>query len=398
MVPIIVLLVMALAGSIYLCTGSRNGSEAGPRAEKRRKSHAELIANGVHSAAARKVCEPATPTPEDEGSKFDGFINHLRGTPANFEGLPSKDLQEGKVSPIFPFRDEWKGWLYVPEKVRKVTVDDIIFNLLNLSQLPSTNVPVLYEINRYDSSASDVARAIENDWNLAARILKLANSAFYSLGEEVTEIRRAITLLGFDTVRSLIYLSAIYGGLEKSNGPITSNATFLHCLAASCATQYFSQGLNQQARSLVATAGLFHDIGKVLCSHISKIKTEAAFEAMKGDLSFDRAQLDSFGVSHYLMTAILLDLWHFPHKLTNLLLDLAPGAPTMSPEAVALKDASMFAAKLGFEVCHTEEMSTDFTNKLTPGEEEAAADSVLSRVAVFYFASDPELRLEAPKV
>ena len=377
---------MALAGSIYLFTGNRNGSEARPVTDKKNNSHADRIANAVHAAATRKVREPVT-LREKEPPKSDGLIRQTGRTQVSFEGLLSRDLENVRVSPIFPFREEWKGWLYVPEKVRKVTIDDIIFHLLNLSQLPSTNIPVLYEINRYDSSASDVARAIENDWNLAARILKLANSAFYSLGEEVTEIKRAITLLGFDTVRSLIYLSAIYGGLEKVKGPITSNATFMHCLTTSCATEYFSQNLNQQARGLISTAGLFHDVGKVLCSHISKVKTEAALDGMKGYIPFDRAQLDSFGVSHYLMTAILLDLWRFPHKLTNLLLEIAPGAREISGEAKVLKDASLFAAKLGFDVCGSEADSTGFALQLSPDEEQAAEEGILSRVAVFDYAS-----------
>jgi HD-like signal output (HDOD) protein len=296
-------------------------------------------------------------------------------------------LQAENLSVIFPFKEEWKGWLYIPDKVRKVTLDDMVFYILNLSRLPSTNIPVLYEINRYDSSAADVAKAIENDWNLAARILKLANSAFYGLGEEVADIQRAITLLGFDTVRSLIYMSAIYRGLEKVKGPVTSDATFLHCLATSCATQYFSKNLNQQERSLISTAGLFHDVGKVLCSHISKVKTEAALDGMKGNISFDCAQLDSFGVSHYLMTAILLDLWHFPYKLTNLLLETAPGARVASEEASVLRDASLFAAKLGFNACGTEPDSTGFGMELKPDEEKAAKEGVLYRVAVFDYAN-----------
>jgi len=386
MVPIIVLLVLALAGSVYLFTGSRNGSEARPQTGKKSKSHSERIADGVHSAATLKVREPV-PSSERGNPVSGGLITQKGQVQDSREGLLPKDLQAENLSVIFPFKEEWKGWLYIPDKVRKVTLDDMVFYILNLSRLPSTNIPVLYEINRYDSSAADVAKAIENDWNLAARILKLANSAFYGLGEEVADIQRAITLLGFDTVRSLIYMSAIYRGLEKVKGPVTSDATFLHCLATSCATQYFSKNLNQQERSLISTAGLFHDVGKVLCSHISKVKTEAALDGMKGNISFDCAQLDSFGVSHYLMTAILLDLWHFPYKLTNLLLETAPGARVASEEASVLRDASLFAAKLGFNACGTEPDSTGFGMELKPDEEKAAKEGVLYRVAVFDYAN-----------
>ena len=107
MVPIIALLVVALAGSIYLFTGNRNGSEARPVTDKKNNSHADRIANAVHAAATRKVREPVT-LREKEPPKSDGLIRQTGRTQVSFEGLLSRDLENVRVSPIFPFREEWK--------------------------------------------------------------------------------------------------------------------------------------------------------------------------------------------------------------------------------------------------------------------------------------------------
>jgi putative nucleotidyltransferase with HDIG domain len=380
MIPIIALGLTAVAGIIYLILGEY----------KVRKKHAcsyhprtatERIAEGISARASGK--EPITPAIvgdllEDEKPEPFYQLDEADDELHLPETTPM-DLQH----PELPLSLEWEGWLYIPEKLTRVTFEDIKYHIHSLSQLPSNNFPALKEIESTKSSADDVAHIIQCDWNLSSRILKLANSAFYSTDEDVTDVKRAITLLGFETVRSLIYVNMILDGLSQNLGPVSSKQIFSHCLATSCAASHFANRNNPASKNLVATAALFHDIGKLACAKINRLKTEAALDAIDQDTPFDRTQLDKFGISHYLITKMLLDIWHFPDALTRAIIGLAPDAPPNGDNARALRASSMFASHIGYTACGTEMDSTDYDFGLSPEEESVLAENIRSRVDIF---------------
>jgi HD-like signal output (HDOD) protein len=380
MIPIIALGLTALAGLVYLVVAEYRLRSERARMYASSRPASERIAEAIRTKAAGR--EPVTP-----------FITN---TPAvetsNDTLLDIETCDKWQIAPLCPpdsitgVKDparNWERWLYITEKLTRVTYEDIDYHIHSLSQLPSNNFPILKEIERENSSPEDVSRTIESDWNLSVRILKLANSAFYSTSEEVTNVKRAITLLGFETVRSLVYVNMILDSLGQSTGPISAKHIFLHCLATSCAATHFANGHNPAARNLIATAGLFHDIGKLACARVNRVKTEAALDAVDKDNPFDRTQLEAFGISHYLITKMLLDTWHFPSALTRAIIGLAPDAPSPGEDARALMKAGLFASHIGYTACGTEMDTTGYNFGLSPEQEASFAESIRSRVAIY---------------
>ncbi len=381
MIPIAALGLTAIAGILYLvlldyrARRKRTGNLYAPR------TTSERIAEGITARASGR--EPVTPLimghpPEIARDEHAGELGEAPEGPH----LPDA-IAIGTLHDHFPLNPEWEGWLYLPAKLSRVTFDDIDYHVHSLSQLPSNNFPALKEIERDGSSADDVCRIIQSDWNLSVRILKLANSAFYSMNEEVSDVKRAITLLGFETVRSLIYVNIILDSLGQDFGPISARPIFQHCLATSCAATFFANGGNPASRNLVATAGLFHDIGKLVCAKINRLKTEAALDAIDKNNAFDYTQLEKFGISHYLITKLLLDMWHFPAALTGSIIGLAPHAPVMTHDARALKNANLFASHIGYTACGTEMDTTDCNFRMSPERESQLASDIRSKVDIF---------------
>src|SRR5262249_36603395 len=76
---------------------------------------------------------------------------------------------------------------------------------------------MLVAINRDDVSLKALSALIERDQSLAARLLRLANSALFAVRTKVTGISQAVTLLGFARVRDLVLGLSVWGALEGSS-------------------------------------------------------------------------------------------------------------------------------------------------------------------------------------
>ena len=94
-----------------------------------------------------------------------------------------------------------------------------IFAKMNMSELPamSTHVQELISLVHSRRSASyDLSRVILKDYSLTNKVLQVVNSAYYSLGQSVSSISKAVTILGFDAVRDLATAIAIFEDFIKS--------------------------------------------------------------------------------------------------------------------------------------------------------------------------------------
>ena len=97
------------------------------------------------------------------------------------------------------------------------TLEAMIQGATEVATLPTVARRVLELLSQEQSSAAQLQAVIEKDQSLATRVLKIANSAFYGLRREVTSIQRAIVVLGFNTLRSLV-LAASAKALNRRFG------------------------------------------------------------------------------------------------------------------------------------------------------------------------------------
>lgn len=74
----------------------------------------------------------------------------------------------------------------------------------SLPTLPIIVQQVMTEINNPDSSIKDITLIIERDQSMSTKILKLVNSAFYGFSKRIGTISHAISILGFETIKSLV--------------------------------------------------------------------------------------------------------------------------------------------------------------------------------------------------
>ena len=197
------------------------------------------------------------------------------------------------------------------EQIRRTTL-----SVLHLPTLPTTTAKLLEYADNPKISSRDIALFIEKDQVLAARLLKLANSAYYGFSRKVATIPHAVSLLGLNTVKELaLGFSVIetFGQLTDTN--IHPTHFWEHALAVGVASKTLSKNCKPELEHEAFVAGLLHDLGKlVLIKYFL-----ADFEQLVSELKLKPneqpdyiSELDVLGTTHGEIGAWLLGRWNLP--------------------------------------------------------------------------------------
>jgi len=125
---------------------------------------------------------------------------------------------------------------------------------------PQTYIALTYALEAGDdTSANDIAQLIAGDPAIAAKVLQLCNSAYFSAGRTITDLRSAVTRLGMSTMRDLVLASEVFTHGARSD--LDRPAMQQRALVAS---QLARRMLPESSAELGATAALLADIGLLL--------------------------------------------------------------------------------------------------------------------------------------
>lgn len=205
----------------------------------------------------------------------------------------------------------------------RVTLEKILEEAENLPVIPTILIELLKQLENPKSSAKDLQKVIEKDQSLTAKVLKIANSAYYGYPRNISAISEAVVVLGFNTIhslalamltRQLISTSAIGYGFKKGQ-------LWKHSLATALLAKYISQRLKLvEYTEKIFTGGLLHDIGKLLLdSYVRKIKNQILSDALLGDMELIEAEEKRLGLNHAVVGAELAKKWNFPDFLEEMI-------------------------------------------------------------------------------
>ncbi len=156
-------------------------------------------------------------------------------------------------------------------KQKLLSVHEIVAKLDDLPTLPA----VVYELNRIIndpmSSTSDVEKIMSNDISLTAKVLRLANSAYYAIPGGVSSLQRAIAYIGYDTVNQLALSASIINALDsKEHTGFDTREFWKHSLGVAMAAEVIANEVKYKTPSDLFTCGLVHDMGKIALLLITK--------------------------------------------------------------------------------------------------------------------------------
>lgn len=179
------------------------------------------------------------------------------------------------------------------------------------------SVQKILELTRdVNCSPKDMVQIIDKDPVVTVKVLRVVNSAYYSLPKQITSINHAVVYLGFNTIKNLALSIAAIGMLPTNNeAGFDGQQYLLHSLATA--------GIAKQLASRVGAdpmdcfiAGLLHDFGKVVFAQFMPKEFRQALELSQwNESSLHLALREVIGVDHAAVGAMLVEKWRFPPDL-----------------------------------------------------------------------------------
>jgi putative nucleotidyltransferase with HDIG domain len=182
-----------------------------------------------------------------------------------------------------------------------------------INKMPSlsTTVGKVMEIcSRTDASPNELNKVISLDPVLTGQVLKLINSAYYSLVNKVTSLTRAITMLGMNTVKNMALSTAIIrsvAGAKKSKA-LPTTKFWAHSIGAGVSAKLLGEakGIAIMEREELFLAGLLHDLGKVpFGDEYIEVLNIARIE----QLPLNEVELDIMGIDHQEVGLMIAEKW-----------------------------------------------------------------------------------------
>ncbi len=195
-----------------------------------------------------------------------------------------------------------------------------------IDQMPSlsTTVTKVMEVcNQPNTSPNDLNRVISLDPVLTGQVLKLINSAYYSLSNQVTSLTRAIIMLGINTVKNLALSTAVLGSLSKEKSQCLDMTRFWNhslCVGITAKALAVHLKLPADVHEEYFVAGLLHDLGKIPLSNCFAEAYKQALElAWLQQCSLLRAEHMIFGIDHCLVGKLIAGKWKLSPFITEAL-------------------------------------------------------------------------------
>ncbi|PIE57183.1 MAG: metal-dependent phosphohydrolase [Desulfobulbus propionicus] len=185
---------------------------------------------------------------------------------------------------------------------RQARLEKIYRFVRKMPSLPTSVSKVLEICIRTDASPNDLNKVISLDPVLTGQVLKLINSAYYSLVNEVTSLTRAIIMLGLNTVKNMALSSAIIScvGQSKKSKALPVKAFWAHSLGVGVVAKLLAGERNvpMGEREEYFVAGLLHDLGKFPFDdeytdvvHTARTNTQPLIKVERELLEIDHAEV-----------------------------------------------------------------------------------------------------------
>jgi HD-like signal output (HDOD) protein len=190
----------------------------------------------------------------------------------------------------------------------------------NLPTVPGIVAKISRIVENPETSVADVGRLISQDQVLSAKVLRMANSAFFGMSRKISSISQALIILGFEVVKGLVLTSSVFDMIQKSMAGLWE-----HSIGCAAASGVIASHLGRDDAEEVLVAGLLHDLGKVVLAlnlpeemKLVRAKVEEEklyfYEAENLILDFDHAEIGQWLAEHWNLPESLAEPMRFHHK------------------------------------------------------------------------------------
>jgi putative nucleotidyltransferase with HDIG domain len=199
-----------------------------------------------------------------------------------------------------------------------IAKSELLASIRKLPTFSTTVIRLSSVLNDPDASVGEFEAIILPDVALTANLLRIANSAFFALPRRIGSVREAITLLGINRVYELGAMAAVEAVVpERLPGyGIDAAAYWCHSVAVGVLSERLTRDKKLATPALTFTAGLMHDIGKLVISeYLAKVQAALQDEMIRRNRSLIESEREVLGVDHGEIGADIARSWNLPEEV-----------------------------------------------------------------------------------
>ena len=198
-------------------------------------------------------------------------------------------------------------------------LEEIAGTLGDLPALPDVALRAMRLAENAEWDLKELDVTIRRDQALAARFLRLANSAFFGARSKIATLDRAINMVGITRARSVLLAAALEGLHESKRSNFKGKVLWDHALAAGCISQHLAVAHGRSDSEEAFIAGLLHDIGRPILDQIlGDLYAEViTFVKDGGAASLLSAEQRVFRFDHTDIGFVAVTGWGFPPAIAE---------------------------------------------------------------------------------
>jgi putative nucleotidyltransferase with HDIG domain len=199
-----------------------------------------------------------------------------------------------------------------------MTATEIICQVKELPMVPETARKLITMLNQPDTHREAMIQTLRSDNVLTAKLLRVCNSAHTGLDAPVSSIDQAVLLMGDHAIFRMVCAIGFGGamGFALPSYGIEANGLWGHSLSTGMGGEYLTEveAYGDFHPSVAFTAGLLHDIGKLVLNQVFTPKCRAEIRVLISQNSLSRfdAEKAVLGANHAEVGACLLQKWNLP--------------------------------------------------------------------------------------
>jgi HD-like signal output (HDOD) protein len=225
--------------------------------------------------------------------------------------------------------------------------------------------------------ARQIAAVIERDPGIAARVLKVANSAYYGSPRQVGTLDRALLLMGLDAVRTIAAAACLDRGTPRRSpgAAIDPRALTLHCVASAFAAESLARQCGRAEPAEAFMAALLHDFGVPVQERVDSPGVARLLQALATDTDTSPTVLEEslVQVGHAHCAQVIFRDWRLPETIVTAVLH--HDAPARAPAEV--RDLAL-VVHLGMQLA----LQAGFTYPLEPGPGRSPRELMLRTLGI----------------
>jgi HD-like signal output (HDOD) protein len=185
----------------------------------------------------------------------------------------------------------------------------------DIAALPFVVRKLMTTLSDPNSTARELGNVIASDQALASKVLRLVNSAFYGFPNEITNIKYAVTVLGYNALRSLSFTIASHSAFfsNESSSELKRKDLWLHCLGTAIWARALARHFGIPTYEDFFAGGLIHDVGKVILDQYAPDMFKKVIKfSIKEQIPLYHAELALLGIAHPEIGQLAAGKWSFP--------------------------------------------------------------------------------------